>query len=185
VIDAAADATGAVVTETGRLVLRRLRSDDCAFILELLNDPSWIRYIGNKGVRTLEGARTYLDKGPLKMYQELGFGLNLVELKESHEPIGICGLIKRPGLESIDIGFAFLPQFRGQGYAAEAASATLAHARQALGLSRIVAIVTPDNEPSRRLLRKTGFQLEGTVRLEPDGQELELHSTALTGEADP
>src|SRR6185503_20091394 len=104
------------VLETERLILRWLSVEDAAFILELVNDPGWLRFIGDRGVRTLEDARNYILNGPVAMYQRVGFGLYLVELKQSATPIGICGLIERAGLEDIDIGYAFLPAFRGQGY---------------------------------------------------------------------
>ncbi|MFI4982343.1 MAG: GNAT family N-acetyltransferase, partial [Nevskiales bacterium] len=114
------------VLETERLVLRRLVAEDAPFILELLSDPSWLRFIGDKGVRNLDDARLYIRIGPAAMYARLGHGLYLTELKDGGIPIGLCGLIKRDTLDDVDIGFAFLPQYRGQGYAREAAAATLA-----------------------------------------------------------
>lgn len=165
-----------LVTQTERLSLRWLTTDDAAFILELVNDPSWIRYIGDKGIHTLDDARQYIENGPIGMYQRHGFGLNMVELKWKPEPVGICGLIKRDGLEDVDIGFAFLPAFRGSGYALEAAAGAVSHARRVLGLSRIVAILSRDNERSRRLLLKLGFRPEGTIRLQADADEVELYA---------
>jgi len=163
------------IAQTQRLRLRHFVTDDAAFIIELVNDPGWIRFIGKRNVRTLEDARGYLEKGPIDMYARLGFGLYLVELVHTAEPIGMCGLIKRPALEDVDIGFAFLPRFAGQGYAFEAATAVMSHAR-ALGLDRIVAILTRDNERSRRLLDRLGFRFE---RLhESGGETLELYATA-------
>src|ERR1051325_3355107 len=111
------------VLETDRLILRHLTVEDSEFILELLNDPSWLRFIGNRGVRTLDDARDYILKSFVAMYERLGFGLYLTELKSEGVPVGICGLIKRDSLEDVDIGFAFLPKFRGEGYAYESASA--------------------------------------------------------------
>ena len=131
------------VLETGRLVLRWLTADDAAFIFRLVNDPTWIRYIGDKGVRTLEDAQRYIEEGPGEMYSRLGHGLYLVEIKGSGEPAGICGLIRRESLKDVDLGFAFLPEFRGRGYAFESASAVMIHEARALGLSR--------SRPSRRL----------------------------------
>jgi RimJ/RimL family protein N-acetyltransferase len=166
------------VADTSRLRLRRFTTDDGAFVLELLNDPGWIRYIGDKGVRTRDDAQRYLEKGPMAMYERLGFGLYLVELKATGEPIGMCGLIQRPALDDVDLGFAFLPRFRGSGYAQEAASAVMSHARQ-LSMTRIVAILTDDNERSARLLDKLGFRFERIVHMPPDGEALHLYATGI------
>jgi len=166
------------VTQTERLLLRRLDARDSAFIFELVNEPSWLRYIGDKGVKTLQDAQRYLENGPIEMYQKLGFGLYAVELKENGAPIGICGLIKRDALVDVDLGFAFLPRFWTKGYALESASAVMSYGRSALGLSRIVAIVSQDNHRSARLLKKLGFRLESSVSLQPDGDELKLYAAA-------
>ncbi len=153
-----------VVVETPRLILRRLHLGDAPFIFELVNDPDWLRYIGDKGVRTLDDARGYLRNGPLAMYERAGFGLYCVELRESGAPIGLCGPIRRDTLPDVDIGFAFLPAFRAQGYAREAAQATLEHARDVLGLARVIAIVSPGNHASSRLLEKIGLRYERRIR---------------------
>ena len=133
-----------IVLETERLILRRLTTDDGEFILELVNEPAWLEFIGDKGVRNLEDARQYILNGPIEMYQRLGFGLYLVQLKDGTS-IGICGLIKRPTLEDVDIGFALLSRFSGKGYAYEAASAVMNYGREVLGMDRIVAITNPAN----------------------------------------
>ena len=156
------------VIETPRLRLRRLTPEDAPFVLELVNDPDWLRHIGDRGVRNLDDARDYLLRGPIRMYAERGFGLYLVERKEDGAPAGICGLIKRDALEDVDVGFAFLPAFRGMGYALEAAAATLEHGRGTLGLPRIVAIVSPENHASIRLLEKLGMSRQRETRLTPD-----------------
>ncbi len=166
------------VTQTERLLLRRLDVRDSPFIFELVNEPSWLRYIGDKGVKTLQDAQRYIEDGPIEMYQRLGFGLYAVELKENGAPIGICGLIKRDALVDVDLGFAFLPRFWTKGYALESASAVMSYGRSALGLSRIVAIVSQDNHRSARLLEKLGFRLESSVSLQPDGDELKLYAAA-------
>ncbi|WP_223592517.1 GNAT family N-acetyltransferase [Neobacillus bataviensis] len=160
------------VMETDRLILRWLTPKDDAFILELLNDPSWIRFIGDKGVRTLEDARNYILTGPMDMYTQQGFGLYLTELKDGGVPIGICGLIKRNSLEDVDIGFAFLSRFQSNGYGYEAASATLEYGIEKLGLHRIVAITSKDNDLSSNLLEKIGMKFEKLVILPPDTEEL-------------
>ena len=162
------------VLETERLVLRWLSTEDSGFILHLVNDPSWLQFIGDKGVHTLEDARSYILNGPVEMYSRLGFGLYLTELKLSGEPIGICGLVKRDSLQDVDIGFAFLPGFWGNGYAIEAASAVLAHGKSVLGLKRIVAITSPDNHSSIRLLEKMGMGYEKMVTLSDNAPESSL-----------
>lgn len=140
-----------------------MTTDDAAFILELVNDPAWIQYIGDKGIRTLDDARSYIVNGPVAMYAKMGFGLYLTELKESRVPIGMCGLIKRDSLEDVDIGYAYLPAYRAQGYAYEAAAAVLEYGRQTFGLKRIVAITTLDNQASGNLLKKLGMHEEGVI----------------------
>jgi RimJ/RimL family protein N-acetyltransferase len=167
------------VLETDRLILRRLSPEDAGFILRLLNEPSWLRFIGDKGVRTVEDARNYILNGPVEMYSRLGFGLYLVELKDEGLPVGICGLIKRDSLEDVDIGFAFLPKYWGRGYAHEAASAVMAYGGSVLGLNRIVAVVSADNVSSARLLEKLGLRCEGVVRLSDDSEEVRLFGPAV------
>lgn len=146
--------------ETERLNLREFTYDDAPFILTLLNDPAFLRFIGDKNVRTLEAARHYLANGPMASYAQHGFGLNLVELKDSQTPIGMCGLLKREDLPDPDIGFAFLPDFRSKGLAFEAAAAVLNDARERLKLDRLLAIVNPDNDASIKLLERLGMRFE-------------------------
>ncbi|WP_066248516.1 GNAT family N-acetyltransferase [Neobacillus drentensis] len=164
------------VIETEHLILRWLTTDDAAFILELLNDPSWIRFIGDRGVRTLEDAGNYIVTGPMEMYSRLGFGLFLTELKDAERtPVGLCGLIKRDGLEDVDLGFGFLGRFHSKGYGSEAAAATLAFGRDQIGLQRIVGITTVDNVASSRLLEKVGMKYEKMILLPNDTEELKLY----------
>ena len=163
-----------LVLETDRLVLRQLSTEDAEFILELVNEPSWLRFIGDKGIRTIDDARSYILTGPVASYNRFGFGLYLTELKDSRIPIGICGLVKRESLKDVDIGFAFLSKFWGKGYAQESASAVIAFAKRALGLSRIVAITTPDNHSSIKVLEKLGFCYEQMVRFSEGDPELRL-----------
>ena len=164
------------VLETERLILRRLTVEDDAFIFELLNDPAWLRFIGDKGVRTREDARDYIRKGPMAMYERVGFGLYLTERKGDGVPIGLCGLIKRDSLEDVDLGFAFLPEFRKQGYAHESASATLVYGKSVFGLKRIVAIASPDNSRSTLLLEKLGMKFLKAVKLAQDEDEVSLYA---------
>jgi len=170
----------ALVLETERLRLRRLGREDAGFVLRLVNDPDWLRYIGDRGVRTLEDAERYIDSGPAAMYERYGFGLFAVETKEAPAPIGICGLLKRETFPDVDIGFAFLPDFRGRGYAREAAIATLDWAREGLGLVRVIAITVPENARSRALLERIGLRYERTVVL-PDGSEAAVFGVTWEG----
>ncbi|SDM26397.1 Protein N-acetyltransferase, RimJ/RimL family [Paenibacillus sp. OK060] len=165
------------VLETDRLNLRWLSPDDGEFMLELLNDPSWLEFIGDRGVRTVEGAREYILNGPVEMYNRLGFGLFLTERKADGVPVGICGLIKRDSLEDVDIGYAFLPQFWGNGYAYESAAATLDHGRTVLGFDRIVAITSSNNQKSAKLLEKLGLKFEKMIRFSDDAEELRLYGS--------
>lgn len=165
------------VMQTTRLRLRPLSASDAAFILELVNDPDWLRYIGDRGVRTLEDAERYILQGPVAMYEARGFGLYGVELLETGALIGMCGLIKRDALEDVDIGFALLPAYRRGGYGREAAEATLAYARDVLGLPRVAAIVSPDNEASIGLLERLGLRRDGLIRLPNDTIDVALYTT--------
>ncbi|MGQ0835149.1 MAG: GNAT family N-acetyltransferase [Gammaproteobacteria bacterium] len=158
-----------IVADTERLVLRRLTIADAEFILELLTDPGFLRFVGDKGVRTFDDAREYILKGPIESYERFGFGMYLVELRQDGTPIGICGLVKRAFLQDVDVGFAFLPQFHAKGYAIEAASAVVAYAKRALGLVRIAGITRPDNHGSIRVLEKLGLKFERMVELGENG----------------
>ncbi|WP_066962718.1 GNAT family N-acetyltransferase [Microbulbifer sp. Q7] len=160
---------------TQRLRLRMLNDseDDARFTLALVNDPDFHRFIGDRGVRTLQDARDYLRRGPIAMYQSHGVGMYCVERKDG-TPIGQAGLICREGLDAMDIGFAFLPQYRGCGYAREAAEAVMAWGKTELGLTRIVAIAAPGNTSSIRLLEKLGLHREQTITLPGSEEELLL-----------
>lgn len=181
----AATTSDGKVLETDRLILRRLVIDDAPFILELVNDPDWLRYIGDKGVRNLDDARAYIEKGPMAMYERAGFGLFRVELKAGGTPIGMCGLIKRDTLPDVDIGFAYLPEFRGHGYGREAALATLDYGRDVVGLKRIIAITSPDNEASGRLLEAVGLRFERSFDISPDDRSVRLYGWTAEATAPP
>jgi RimJ/RimL family protein N-acetyltransferase len=168
-----------VVLETARLVLRQFSTEDAEFILELLNEPSFIRNIGDRGVRTIEAANSYIQNGPVVSYAKNGFGLYMVKLKETNESIGMCGLIKRDILQDVDIGYAFLPRFWSKGYAVEAAQAVKEYAKQVIGLKRLVAIVDPENERSIHVLEKIGLKFEEMVRLSEDDIELKLFGAKI------
>jgi ribosomal-protein-alanine N-acetyltransferase len=168
------------VIETERLNLREMSKTDAAFILELLNDPGFIRFIADRGVQTPEGAARYIGERFVESYRQHGFGLWLVETKDEKAPAGICGLLKRgtpvPGVE---VGYAFLPPFRSRGYAFEAASAALDYARDVLGLPRLYAVVNPDNAASIRVLEKLGLRFERAVRLPGEESDVNLFATDL------
>lgn len=162
------------VIETNRFNLRHFGPGDAGFILQLVTDPAWRHYIGDRGIETVEQATGYIEDKLIDLYRRLGFGLYCVERKTDLVPIGMCGLVRRDWLEDADLGFAFLPEHRGMGYALESASAVLEWARRDLGLARLAAISTPDNAPARKLLEALGFQARGTVRPAPDEPELRL-----------
>ena len=166
-----------IILQTERLSIRRLTLDDAPFIVNLLNQPSFLRYIGDKGVRNIEDAIRYLETGPLASYERFGFGQFLVELKHSGVPIGMCGLLKRDTLPDVDIGFAFLPEYWSRGYALEAANAVLNYGRENLRLRRIVAITSPDNDASMKLLEKLGLRFEQMIKLSEDQEQVRLFGT--------
>ena len=159
------------VVKTGRLALRRLDDGDAPFILNLLNQPSFLEYIGDKGVRNLDQAREYILTGPVASYEKHGYGLYLVELEDG-TPIGMCGLVRRDSLEHADIGYSFLPEHWSKGYALEAAAGVLRYARHTLGLGKILAIVSPGNGSSIRLLEKLGFRFEREQFMKGDNEDL-------------
>lgn len=163
------------VLETKRLTLRRMTLEDAPFIMRLVNEPSWLRFIGDKNVRNLDDARRYIQTGPLDMYAKFGFGMFLVQQSSTGEPIGSCGLLKRDTLPDPDIGYAFLPEFWGQGYAFEAAAAVLSYGHKNHGMNRIMAITSPDNASSVRVLERCGMKFERLLALS-DTDEVKVFS---------
>lgn len=164
------------ILETQRLILQRVTVDDAGVILALLNEPSFIRNIGDRGVRTLEGARDYIINRLIASYDNFGFGMYLVVMKDSGSPVGLCGLIRRDGLDDVDIGYAFLQQFWSNGYATESALAVKKYAQNIIGLKRLVAITDPANRSSIRVLEKIGLEFEKMVKLSEDDIELKLYA---------
>jgi len=162
------------ILETGRLSLREFNTTDAAFIIQLLNSEGWLKFIGDRHIKTLEQAENYLTNGPMKSYSVNGFGLSMVELKNTHTPIGMCGLIKRDNLPDIDIGFAFLEEFMGNGYAFEIAQATINFAKENLHKETILAITIPTNVRSINLLKKIGMKFEKNFSFEGSTEELML-----------
>ena len=167
------------VIETERLSLREMSEADAGFVLEVLNDPGFMRFVGDRGVRTVEEAARYVDERFAESYRQHGFGLWLVEAKEGGVPVGMCGLLKRRELNVVEVGYAFLPAFRGRGYAYEAAAAAMAYARETLGLPRLYAIVNPDNAVSIRVLEKLGMKFERPVRLTGEEADVDLYAAGL------
>ncbi len=167
------------ILETERLSLCQLKIEDAPFIYELLNSPEWIQYIGDREIRTLDDARNYIEKGPMSSYSRNGFGLYLTRLKTDDTPIGLCGLIKRETLAHPDIGFAFLSEFMGKGFAFESASAVLKQGKTSLGLETILAITDTNNQRSIKLLKRLGLLFEKTITLPPEEKELLLFSSKL------
>ncbi len=170
------------IVETGQLNIRPFVIDDAAMMLSLLNDPGWLRFIGDRSVRTMEQARTYLENGALENYRRLGYGFYCVELKSDQTPIGMCGLTQRDYLDAPDLGFALFADYAGHGYAKEAAAAVLHYAKQTLRLKRVLATTRLDNAASIKVLGAIGMQLEQVI-LHPDGdRELNLFAIDLTRE---
>jgi RimJ/RimL family protein N-acetyltransferase len=164
------------ILESERLRLRELTLDDTAFIIELVNTSGWLTFIGDRNIKTEEQAKSYLENGPIKSYHENGFGLSLVEIKDSQTRVGMCGILKRDTLEHPGIGFAFLPEFMEKGYAFEMAHATVQHAINQLKLPIIYAIVVPENVRSIKLLNKIGLTFVKRFHFGDSNQELLLYS---------
>lgn len=167
------------VLETERVILRHLLVDDAEFMLNLLNQPSFINYIGDRKVRNLSDARLYIENKFIESYKRFGFGLYLVELKGNNAPIGICGFVKRDTLPDADIGFAFLPEYWSQGYALESARASLDYGKNVLGFNRVLAVTTKDNIASGKLLAKIGLNFERMIRLSNEADESKLFSSEI------
>jgi RimJ/RimL family protein N-acetyltransferase len=184
---------GRLIHETPRLRLRELTADDAGFILELVNEPAWLRYIGDRNVHSLEDARGYIARGPVASYAKNGFGLWAVALRRSpagapapaegasapDELIGMCGLIRRDSLPHPDLGFAFLAGHRGHGYAREAAAAAVALARERFQVARLLAVTDPDNSASQAVLEHAGFVFERHFTWSEAGKEQALYTQDL------
>jgi RimJ/RimL family protein N-acetyltransferase len=167
------------ILETSRLLLRELDSErDTEFVLELLNTPKFIRFIGDRGVRTPEDSAAFIENRYRQSYLDHGFGLYAVDLTDSGVSIGLCGFVKRDSLPQPDVGFAFLPDFEGQGYGFESAAAVLEYGRDVLGFSRVLAITSEDNDVSGKLLEKLGFTFE-RITTTPEGEDLKLFKKDL------
>lgn len=168
-----------IILESQRLRIRESRVSDASFLIQLLNSPGWLQYIGDLNVRTQPEAVAYLENGPLKSYKENGYGLWVVELLASSIPIGLCGMLNRSELDTPDLGYALLPAYHGQGYAREAASAVLRYAHDVLQIHVISAIVQPDNQRSIALLKKQGFSLEKLFSFPGKAEILQLYKCPI------
>ena len=163
------------ILQTERLRLRELTLSDAPFIVELVNSPGWLKFIGDRNIKTIDQAKTYLENGPIKSYHDNGFGLWLAETKATNTPIGMCGILKRETLDHPDLGFAFLPEYIGKGYGFEAATATLAFAKDTLNLQTLCAITVPYNQKSIRLLEKVGMKFSKRICFPNNIEELLMY----------
>lgn len=168
-----------VIAETERLIIREFAESDSEFIFRLLNSAGWLQFIGDRNIKTLEDARLYILKGPVFSYSKFGFGPYLVTFKDAKTPIGMCSLIKRETFDDVDLGFAFLPDYVGKGYAYEACSAILDYSKNTLGLKKLVGITNKDNLSSILLLKKLEFISEGTIKLHDEEDELFFFSRSF------
>ena len=172
-----------VVLCTPRLQLRLFTVEDAPWILRLLNSPGWLSQIGDRGIATLPQAGDWIDQRLIGNYHRQGHGFWAVERRSDGLPLGMCGLVHRPGLPEVDLGYALLPEAWGQGHAREAAAACLDHGHQVLALPRILAITRPGNRPSIDVLLAIGMQAAGEVTLPGDTQVQRLFVSARAAQA--
>jgi [ribosomal protein S5]-alanine N-acetyltransferase len=165
---------GDLVLETERINLRKFRVIDGEFIFRLLNSKEWLKNIGNRNISSRADAENYITGKLIPPYERSGFGFYLIELKKTGESAGMCGLVKREGLDDVDIGFALLPEYEGKGYAFEAATAVLDYAKNKLNMSRLAAVTIAENNGSIKLLEKLGLRFEKKIMLPGDNEELML-----------
>ncbi len=168
--------------ETSRLSLRRLTLEDAGLMLDVWNDPAFVRYVGDRGIRTLGDAEKAMNEGVLRLYESYGYGPFRVALKSDDTPVGICGLFRHDGLEVPDLGYSTLPEHCGRGYAFEAASVVVDYARSDLGIEQLIAIISPRNEASIGLIRKLGFEFERMHTMPGDDDAVRIYARSLTSE---
>lgn len=164
-----------IITETNRLRLRKLEENDADFVFHLVNEPSFIKNIGDRGVRSVADAVQFIRESYWTNQKKPGYGQFLVELKENCHPIGMCGILYRDSLQVSDVVFAFLPEYWGKGYAIEAADAMCKYARSALGVDNIVGLTSEDNPPSIKILKKLGMKFERVVKMSADDPGTSLY----------
>ena len=165
-----------IILKTSRLYLSKINKKDASFLYQLMNDPDWILNIGDRQINNLEDAENFIANRFIKSYKENGFGFYILRLIEDDSPIGICGLIKRDGLDHVDIGYALMPEFRGNGYAFEAAKVVYTYGLNHFKLDKIVAIVNSGNKKSEQILEKLGLQFEKMITLPNETKEIQLFS---------
>ncbi|WDD98095.1 GNAT family N-acetyltransferase [Thalassomonas actiniarum] len=168
-----------IITESSRLVLRVVKLDDAPLMLTLMNEPAYLENIGDKQIRTLDDAGHYLKSGPLAMQQELGFSLYCIERKDTGQAIGLSGLIKRPGVEHPEVGYAILTEHCRQGFGLESVEAVIKHAREQLNLPVLQAITSVDNSASVNLLKRLAFNFQGLITLPGSDEEINLFERKL------
>jgi len=161
-----------VIIETERLKLLEFKKTDANFILELVNEPAWIEFIGEKNVHTISDAENFIINNLKPSYVNNGYGLYAIKLKKDNTSIGMCGLVNRPGLKEIDLGFACLSKYQRQGFAYESSVATLNYAKEVLKIGKVVAITSPKNKASGKLLEKLGLNFEKLINLDEDGKDI-------------
>lgn len=160
---------------TDRMRLRWLTPADAGLLLAIWNDPTFVHYVGDRGIRTVEAAADAFRDGPRRLYEDYGYGPYRVALRGGNQALGICGLFRREGLDDPDLGYALLPQYCGQGYASEAARAVILHARETLEFKRLTAIIHPDNAASIKLIEKLGMRFERMLQMPGDDAEVSLY----------
>ena len=165
-----------MILASERLYIRKLTLNDAPFFFELVNDPDWIRFIGDRNVQTIDDAKDYLQNRIFKSYEDFGFGFYAAVLKSTHEVVGITGFVKRDELNDGDVGFAFLPKGRGKGYAFESTQALMNYGTNTFKFQKILAIANNDNERSHNLLKKLGFEFKKYVKLYDEEDEISLFS---------
>lgn len=168
-----------IILETERLILSEFNKEDSGLIFNLLNSPGWVKYIGNRKINSLADAEEYINSKLRKGYEESGYGFYLVTAKVTGEKAGMCGLVKRAGLENTDLGFALLPEYENKGYAYEAASAVIKYAENDLKMNKLDAITVPYNLSSIKLLEKLGLKMIKTINIPGDPEDLLLYSIEL------
>ena len=167
------------IIETDRLSLRRFTHNDVPFIFKLLNEPGWLRFIGDRGIVCEEDARSYIETALIASYRKYGYGLYAIDLKEGNIPVGMCGLVKRDWLDNADLGFALCSCYQGMGYATEAAQAVLDYAKNMLELHRVLAVTSGDNDRSKNLLNNIGMTYKKTMTAPGEESLLDLYSINL------
>ena len=166
----------AIIIETNRLRLRELTTNDAEFVFHLVNEPSFLSNIGDKGVRNLDDAVKFILSGPWTNQKKPGYGQFLIELSGNGQPIGVCGLLYRDNLEVTDIGFALMPTYHGRGYASEAAAAVMEYGYSTLGIDRIVGLTSEENQPSIRILEKLGMKFKRIVKMSDNDSGTALYA---------